>query len=289
MKTYTVLIILAIMAISFLGHAQSNEVSIPLSDPSKRGKLKAHLNSGSITVKGTARKDVLVKYSIDNSEDEDNDNDNDNDDDDRDDETENNRNSTAPPKTGLKKIGGGGIDLQITENENSVKVESGSWNQPLELEIEVPFGFDLQLHTYNNGDLMVSNIQGALEMTNYNGEITALNISGSAIANTYNGAIRITFDKVTPDTPMSYSTFNGDVDITFPATQKASFKLKTEQGDIYSDFDLKLSTTGPVKKSEKQGGVYKVVVDEWRTGTINGGGAEFTMRNYTGDIVIRKK
>lgn len=282
MKTYTVLMILAFMVITFLGQAQSNEVIIPLSDPAKRGKLKAHLNSGSITVKGTARKDVLVKYSMDESDDDDQD------DDDQDDEN-NNRNSSAPPKTGLKKIGGGGIDLQITENGNNVKVESGSWNQPIELEIEVPSGFDLQLHTYNNGDLMVSNIQGALELTNYNGEITALNISGSAIANTYNGAIRVTFDKVTPDTPMAYSTFNGDVDITLPAAQKASFKLKTEQGEIYSDFDLKLSTTGPVKKTEKQGEVYKVVVDEWRTGTINGGGAEFTMRNYTGDIVIRKK
>jgi hypothetical protein len=284
MKTYTVLLILAFMAITYLGQSQTNELTIPLSDPAKRGKLKAHLNSGSITVKGTARKDVLVKYSVSESED--------GDEDEREEENENNnknQSQSAPPKTGLKKIGGGGIDLQITENENSVRVESGSWNQPLELEIEVPSGFDLQLHTYNNGDLMISNIQGALELTNYNGEITALNISGSAIANTYNGAIRITFDKVTPDTPMSYSTFNGDVDITFPAAQKASFKLKTEQGDIYSDFDLKLSTTGPVKKSESQGGVYKVVVDEWRTGTINGGGAEFTMRNYTGDIVIRKK
>src|SRR6186713_825427 len=110
MKTYTVLLILAFMAITYLGHSQTNELTIPLSDPAKRGKLKAYLNSGSITVKGTARKDVLVKYSVSESED--------GDEDEREEEHENNnknQSQSAPPKTGLKKIGGGGIDLQITE------------------------------------------------------------------------------------------------------------------------------------------------------------------------------
>ena len=59
----------------------SNEFTVPLSDPAKRGKLKAHLNYGSITVKGTARKDVLVKYkALEDGEDE-GDHDHDDDDD----------------------------------------------------------------------------------------------------------------------------------------------------------------------------------------------------------------
>src|SRR6187431_2363900 len=52
-----------ILITSAMASAQAaNEFTVPLSDPAKRGKLKAHLNYGSITVKGTARKDVLVKY-----------------------------------------------------------------------------------------------------------------------------------------------------------------------------------------------------------------------------------
>jgi len=264
----------------------SNEFVVPLTNPAKKGKLKAHLNKGSITVKGTARKDVLVKYMI-VDEDEDCD--------DCDENHNNNHNGShneddrQKSKTGMKKIGGGGMDLEVVETDNYVKVESGSWNNKLNLEIEVPSGFDLEVHTYNDGDLMVANIQGELELTNFNGEITALNISGSAIATTYNGEIRITFDKVTENAPMSYSTYNGDIDITFPSTLKASFKMKTEQGEIYTDFDMNMESTGPVPVTEKKSNVYKVTIDDWKRATLNGGGPDITMKNYHGDIYIRKK
>jgi hypothetical protein len=289
MKKYVQILLVIIAMIVCLpdASAQTNEFTVPLSDPAKRGKLKAHLNSGSIFVKGTARKDVLIRYSMigeEAREDEDDDEDHENDD-----HKGKDKEKSKPSKSGLKKIGGGGIDLEVTENDNFVKAESGSWNQPMKLEIEVPIGFDLQLHTYNDGDLSATNIQGTLELTNFNGEITALNISGSVVATTYNGEIRVTFDKVTEGTPMSYSTYNGDIDISFPAAFKSTLKLKTEQGSIYSDFDVQLKSTGPVQKSDTKGGVYKVVVDEWKRGEINGGGAEITMRNYNGDIILRKK
>lgn len=258
-----------ILITSSLAQAQNaNEFSVPLSDPSKRGKLKAHLNSGSITIKGTARKDVLVKYSV---EDED--------------KHANKRNSSD----GLKRISGGGMDLEASENSNYVKVQSDSWNKELNLEIEVPSDFDLEVHTYNNGDLMITNIQGEVDLTNYNGEITALNISGSVVATTYNGDIKITFDKVKEGTPMSYSTYNGDIDITYPATLKGSFKMKTEQGEIFTGFEMNITSSGPVQKKDTRSGTYRVVIDDWKKGDVNGGGPEITMKNYNGDIYIRKK
>src|SRR5687768_4900945 len=114
-----------IMITNSLASAQSsNEFAVPLSDPAKRGKLKAHLNRGSITVKGTSRKDVLVKYmeaereedceDCDEEEDHDNENHNSN----------NNRNGNtndgdkSKSKAGMKKIGGGGLDLEVLESDN---------------------------------------------------------------------------------------------------------------------------------------------------------------------------
>ena len=270
MKKYIIIqaIILITCFIVFPSLGQtSNEFSVPLSDPAKRGKVSAVINNGSITIKGTARKDILVKYSTDQDKDDD-------------------REDT---KDGLRRIGGGGMDLEVTENANTVTVRSGSWNNRLHIEIEVPSGMDIEAKTHNGGDLMASNIQGELELTNHNGEITALNISGAVIATTYNGEIKVTFDKVKEATPMSYTTYNGDVDITFPATMKATLKMKTERGDIYSDFDVSFKNTGPVQKKDTKGGVYKVVVDEWKRGDLNGGGPEMTLRNYNGDIFIRKK
>jgi hypothetical protein len=285
------ILIIAVLCIAFgimlitsaIATAQSaNEFTVPLTDPAKRGKLKAHLNYGSITIKGTARKDVLVKYR--SLEDDENDGDHDNHND-----HDNDHKHSRPSKDGMKKIGGGGLDLEASENNNSVRVSSDSWSNKLHLEIEVPSGFDLDVHTYNDGDLMITNIQGDLELTNYNGEITALNISGSVVATTYNGEIKVTFDKVKEGAPMSYSTYNGDIDLSFPATLKATLKMKTDQGEMYTGFDINMTSSGPVQKKDPKSGSFQIKVDDWKKGDVNGGGAEITIKNYNGDIYVRKK
>jgi DUF4097 and DUF4098 domain-containing protein YvlB len=269
MKKQSIVVVLIICLVSLAASvfAQDNEFTVALTDPAKRGKIKVHLNSGSITIKGTARKDVLVRYKAEEDDEE----------------------SKEKTKDGLKRVSGGGIDLEAAENDNYVTIKSNSWNNEVDLEIEIPVGFDVQAHTYNNGDLMMTNIQGELALTNYNGEITALNISGSVIATTYNGEIKVTFDKIKEGIPMSYHTYNGDVDVSFPSTVKGSFKMKTEQGDIYTDFDMKIVSSGPKKTEDSKSGTYRIVIDDWKKGDINGGGAEITMKTNNGDVYIRKK
>lgn len=270
-----------IITSSFTFAQNANEFTVALSDPAKRCKIKANLNRGSITIKGTARKDILIRYKDGGEEDCD----------DCEEVREHDRRDKENPKSkeGMKRIGGGGMDFEVTENANYVRVRSDSWNNKVDMEIEVPAGADVECSTYNDGDLMITGIQGAVEATNYNGEITALNISGSVVATTYNGEIKVTFDKVTDGAPMSFTTYNGDVDVTFPSTLKASAKMKTEQGEIYSNFDLKITSSGPVKTQNKTNGATVIKVDDWKRGDINGGGAEITMKNYNGDIYLRKK
>jgi hypothetical protein len=276
MKKYFVIAgLLIFMTAHILPAQSSSDIIIPLSDPGKRGKLRAQLNSGSITVKGTSRKDVLLRYTTPEDGDSK--------------EKESRKHTDNESKAGLKKISGGGLDIEVTEHQNTVKVHSGSWNKRVNVEIEVPSGFDLQVQTYNNGHLMISQIQGTLELTNYNGKITALNISGSVVAATYNGDIKVTFDKATDNTPMSFTTFNGDVDIALPSSYKTTIRARTEQGSIYSDFDVQFKSSGPVQQKEKRGDVYKVIIDEWKLGDINGGGAEIKLQNYNGDLILRKK
>lgn len=279
-------VVVMVMLFAWTVSAQSaNEFTIPLSDPAKRGKLKAHLNYGSIVVKGTARKDVLVKYSSIDEDERRGHKDKDHDDDDDDKDKDKNKGGN---KEGLKRIGGGGMDLDASENANLVKVSSNSWNVEMKLEIEVPSGMDLNVSSYNDGDLMITNVQGEVELVSYNGEITALSVSGSVVATTYNGDIKVTFDKVTEGKPMSYVTYNGNVDLSFPATTKGTFKMKTDQGDIYTGFDMAITSSG-VKQQETKTGTYKLKIDEWKRGDINGGGPEVTLKTYNGDIYIRKK
>jgi DUF4097 and DUF4098 domain-containing protein YvlB len=259
-------LILMLWGVGIMGYAQGKgEFPVPLTDPAKRGKLRAHLNYGSITVRGTARKDVLVKYTS----------------------TEENSKGSESSE-GLKRISGGSLNLEVSENNNDVKVQSGSWNTKMNLEVEVPAGFDLKVSSYNDGDIYVSNVQGEVEITTYNGEIAAESISGSVVATTYNGDVKVTFDKVSA-VPMSYSTYNGDIDITFPAMVKATLKMKTQQGEILSGFDMNVLKNEPVQKKDSGNGSFKIVLDEWVKAEIGGGGPEISMRNYNGDIKIRKK
>lgn len=265
--TYAITLItvgLCLVTLSLFG--QSSEFAVPLSDPSKRCRIEATVNFGSIKIKGTSRKDVLVKYSAKDEDDE-----------------------RAKTKDGLRKIGSGGMELEVSEHGNTVSMKSGSWASQLTLEIEVPAGADISAKAHNDGDIIISDIQGESELTNHNGSIIATNISGSVLATTYNGEVTVSFLRVKEDTPMSFTTYNGDVDISFPSSVKATLKMKTQHGDIYSDFDVVFKNTGPVEKRDSKAGVYKVVIDEWKRGDINGGGPEMTLRNYNGDIYIRKK
>lgn len=267
-KIVTTMAALLVLVGTNLAFAQdSGELVVPFSDPSKKGKVRIDIKKGSIEVKGTQRKDVLISWvSKDRG--------------DREQET---------TKDGLRRISGSAMDLEVSEKNNYVDIESGSWNTGVNLSVEVPANVDLHVETYNDGDLYISNINGEIVADNYNGKIAAENISGSLVANTYNGSIKASFNKLTADTPMAFTTYNGDVDLTLPADFRASLKMKTSRGEIYSAFDFTVKKNEPVTKTEKKSGVYKVYLDDWVRGEVNGGGPEFMIKNYNGDIYLRKK
>jgi DUF4097 and DUF4098 domain-containing protein YvlB len=271
MKTKTIFILL-FTVLAWTSVAQNEgDFTVPLSDPTKPGKLYVNIKTGSVIIKGTARKDVLVKYTRNSDEDD------------------NDQHSNSKNREGLKRISSGALDIEASEYQNTVKVVSENWNDGVGLSIEIPNTMNVEAMAYNDGEVEISNITGNLELTNYNGGITATAISGTVVAQTYNGDIKITFDKITPDAPMSFVNYNGDIDITFPATLKASMKVKTKQGEIYTAFDGAVQKSNPVTKSDSKTGVYKVNIDDWTKIDINGGGPEFTMKSYNGDLYIRKK
>lgn len=246
---------------------QQQEISVPLSKSGERGRVVVDIKKGPVTVTGTAREDVLVRYqSLESVEPE-----------------------VEEVSGGLKKISGGMGSLEIIEKDNEVYIESGSWNRGLEINVEVPRNVDLVVKTYHDGDTRISNVNGELVVESFHGPITAENISGSLVANTYHGAIKVTFNEVTPGTPLAFSTYHGDVDVTFPPDYQAGFKLKTERGDIFTGFDMNLKAPEVKRKENKEGGWRQTLIGGWITGTINGGGPEVLMKNYHGDIYIRKQ
>ncbi|MCB0667349.1 MAG: hypothetical protein KDC80_16090 [Saprospiraceae bacterium] len=259
-------LILALFAVIKLYAQNSDQVTVPLSSPGKSGHLETNLKSASIKVTGTDRKDVLIKYTLLENEDDD-----------------------AEKTSGdLKRIPTNNFDLEISEDDNTVSIKSESWFQRIDLDIEVPKSFNLDLHNYTGHYIEVSNITGDLNLESYTGYIKATAINGTANASTYAGKIEIAFQQITPDKPMAFSNYSGSIDLTLPADYKASFKMKTTFSEIFSAFDMDVvSKPSTLKKVE--GNNFKLSTDEWTTGSINGGGPEIMIKNFSGGIYLRKK
>lgn len=249
------------------------QLVVPLSDPAKPGTLHVGLINGSIKVIGYTGKDVVIDITATPKRSRRDD------DDDRPDKAAN----------GMKRIATGlPLDVSAEERNNTVNVNANSTRQSIDLTIKVPQRFALKVSTVNNGNIEIENVAGNLEVTNVNGYIHMTNVAGSAVANTVNGNLIATFKSIDSDTPMAFSTLNGNVDVTFPASVKANTKLKSDRGDIYSDFDIDVDKNQPKVSRTNQSGMYQVKIEDWVYGKINGGGPEVMMKNMHGNLYIRK-
>jgi hypothetical protein len=261
--------------IAFALQTTGDRINVSFSDPSKPGFLEVYVESGSITVKGYNGKDVVVQSSMGEKMD-----------------TEKEQEEEIPEKAkGMKRIAASRTGLVVEEQNNEMKIYVGGTADEVHLDIQVPTRTSLKLFCNEGGDVLVENVTGEIEAANSDGNLTLMNISGSAVAHAYDGELVVSFNQIDPGKPMSFSAYDGDIDITFPSTVKASVMIKLEDGDIYSDFaiDLKASQRGQVKDERKSGGRYRISFGEYVTGDINGGGPEFQFVCYDGNVYIRKK
>ena len=285
-RTYrNILLGLALLVgLTLLGYAQdakTDRAVVPLTDPAKPALIKADVLMGGIIVKGYDGKEVIVEAKVRERSLVEVDEEDDEDEDDKD---------RAAKIAGMKKLGVVSTGLEVEESNNVVSISAESWKYAVDITIQVPRASSLELHSTNDGDIVVENVSGEIEVENVNGSNTLKNISGNAVVNTVNGDVTVTMTRVTPNKPMSFSSMNGDVDVTLPADIKANVKMKSQQGEIYSDFDITLKPVPQkaegVSKSGK--GKYRISFDRFMTGAIGGGGPEFTFNTFNGDIYIRK-
>jgi hypothetical protein len=271
MKTQNIKYIIASLLFAFtLSLAAQETVNVPLSNPGKPGSLKVSLVSGSITVKGYSGDEVIVTATT------------------RGRRSSNRRGSKS--KEGLKRIAVNSLEFSAEEYDNAVIVRSRV-SKTVDFEIQVPKNFSLNLRATNNGKIYVENVNGVMDISNTNGPITLVDISGSVSADALNRDIKVTFVEVTPDAPMAFSSLNGDIDITFPKDLKADIKVKSDRGEIFTDFELKEkpSKAKITQGTSERGNTYRVKVEKWIVGSINGGGPEILFKNFNGDVIIRSR
>jgi hypothetical protein len=265
--TGLVLLSLIIGTKVFAQSGSTEQLTVPLSSPGKSYSLKVHLVTGSITVTGYEGKDIIINVTPRGGGEE----------------------TPRAPENGMKRISAtGGYEVTAKEADNTVTVNTGNPNKAIDLILKIPQDVKLKIGTVNDGEVIVENVTGELEVNNVNDKITLTNISGSVVANTVNGDVNVTFKSVDPKASMAFSTLNGDVNVTLPADTKANLKLKSDNGDVFSDFDIDIDKTPSKVDKTTEPGMYKIKKDDWVYGKINGGGPEMMMKNMQGDIYVKK-
>jgi hypothetical protein len=252
--------------------SEPEKATVPLHDPSRPAQIHAQLMIGGITVRGYDGREVLVEAHARGDQ--------------------GGRRTQPARADGMRRLDlPGNAGLEVVEEDNVVNIQTSSMHEPVDLVITTPRHSSLNIKCMNDGDIVVDHIDGEIDANNLNGKVTLKNVSGSVLAHSLNGEVTVSLDRVDGSKPMSFSTMNGDIDVTLPADVKANVRVKTDHGEIYSDYDLKLSASAvPESESGKQkDGSYRLRYDRSMRGTINGGGPEYQFTSFNGQIYIRRR
>ncbi len=175
-----------------------------------------------------------------------------------------------------------GLGLSVTKENNTLRISKAS-RQDGDYTIRVPKNVAVVYEETNwtGGDFTLSDVSGEIELKLNNGNATLTNITGPVVANTTSSDLKIRFASLNQTKPSAISSVAGTIDISLPANTKTNFKLKSIQGEIYSDFDIKIA-------SDSKGGLSRVAGGDTIEGTTNGGGVEMSLYTVSGDMFIRK-
>jgi DUF4097 and DUF4098 domain-containing protein YvlB len=259
------------------GDSATQRVTMAFSDPAKPGTVEVDVVTGNITIRGTSRRDVQIEAHATPGR-----------------PAPRRRADDEPPPPGLRRLTQNS-PFNVEEDRNTISIDVDSPVRGMDFTIEVPLRTNLAIETVS-GSITVEGVEGELEVEAVNGPVTLTNVGGSVVAHSVNGKVTATVTRAAPQQPMAFTSLNGAVDVTLPAAIKANLKLRSDQGDVYTDFDLQLRqessnsnpNPNPRVDRSRNGGRDVVDIDNAIYGSVNGGGPDFEMRTFNGNVYVRK-
>ena len=247
--------------------AQKNNIDqiiVPLSTPLEGGIIVINHHKGAIKITGFEGDVIIVNASL-------------------------RYKNITQPDHGLKQIRPNLIQLEAEEHDNEVTIRTNSLQKTIDLDIQVPNNFSVRIQKYDIGPVEVQNLRGEMDISNVDGDIIVSHISGSAVLNTVDGNIRAVFAEVTPNLPMAFTSVEGKIEIVLPAFTKAIARMKTDNGEIFTDFKMDIQPRQTKTEKDKQSDTFRIKLDDWIYGKINGGGPEFMIKSFNGSIYLRSR
>ena len=96
------------------------------------------------------------------------------------------------------------------------------------------------MDTSFNGDVTVSGAKGAVRVSTGNGRVSVTTAEGPVEARTGNGDIDVSMTQLKAADDMTFSTGSGGVRVTLPSGYNGELDATTGNGELRSDFDLKI-------------------------------------------------
>ncbi|MCE7065937.1 DUF4097 family beta strand repeat-containing protein [Dyadobacter sp. CY326] len=231
--------------------------------PAGAGKVTFEMGAGDVKIEGHGGDDVIITASS---------------------------GYEGPPERakGLKPIyyaavDNSGIGLAVTPEAGGLKIEKAT-RKSVKYTVKLPKRASI-LYTQTNWQggsaVSISNVDGDLEVRTNNADIDLNNVTGPVVANTTSGEIKALFSNLNQQKPTAISSISGVVDVSLPAVVKSNLKLRSINGEMFTDFDLGIKST--------KDGMSKVGGGSNIEGTINGGGVEMNLHTISGNIYIRKQ
>lgn len=248
--------------------AAAERLVVPLSRPGQPATFQAGGIEATFTIEGYDGQEVIVETEVG-----------------RDGQEKERSGGQAP--AGMRRLPNPGFGLSVEEDGNVVELHVQGFSDQ-RIHVRVPRNTSVEVSSINGGDIQVSGVNGTHEIGHVNGAITARDVTGTVVAHTTNGDVKATLSRIEPGKPMSFVSFNGNVDVTFPASFAADLKMRSDQGEIFTDFDVTVKPTAPVRHEEGSGGKYRVTLERSLEASIGGGGPEVSLRTFNGNIYVRK-
>jgi hypothetical protein len=202
------------MLVSAAHGADSESTTIKFSNPDQPGTLKLTVATGDLDIRGSDTAEVTVR-------------------------TELKPEGQAQRKDGLRVLTTSST-YSLVEKDNVITLSYGADSWPGaggDFDITVPRNTNVIISSSFGGHIHVGEISGDLEIKSLNGEVTLDQVAGGALVETMNGEIKADIVALKENTPLSFSSMNGEVALRLPSDAKANVRLRTHNGSILTDFD----------------------------------------------------
>jgi len=198
------------------------------------------------------------------------------------------------------------VHLDVTEGESGVEIvvdgpfrrgdgsvhfhgrEREGYSFSYTIRVEVPSAAKIDISTVDGGDITVSGMRSGFDVENINGGIEMNGMEGSGKAYALNGGLTVRFAR-NPEGHCYFGSLNGRVKVFFQSPLSADLRLKTFNGEVFSDFPVTyLPRKGLVEKESKKGKtIFKT--DPWTPVRIGDGGPSIDLDGFNGDMYVLKQ